>query len=66
MSFKVDKYKAAHLRENDFNHAYMILNLQRDLGVTDEGSLQLSFNTQQQPKNPNKILVSIRRTIRIR
>lgn len=67
MSFKVDKYKAMHLGENNLNHAYMMLNLERDLRVTVEGSLQLSFNTQQQqPKKPNKILVSIRRVMRTR
>lgn len=56
MSVKVGKCKATHLRENNFNQAYMMLNLERDLGDTVEGFLQLSFDIQQQqqPKKPQQ------------
>lgn len=43
----------------------MTLNLERGLGVTVEGFLQLIFSIQQQYANkPNKMLISIRGVMR--
>lgn len=46
--FKVDKYKTMNLGKNNLNHVYVMLNLERGLGVTVEGSVQLTFHIQQQ------------------
>lgn len=55
MSFNVDKYKAMHRKRNNHNHAYLVLNLKRDLRIAVEGSLPFNTQQHQQPKTQQNI-----------